>query len=86
LFRRRHPRRTALLIGNLACNGLSTVSTAFKRKCHFSSTDPFTYAPKKTSGVTWERVLKAIRPWLVRSTGCCYCCGSKFDRIRDNTT
>jgi hypothetical protein len=40
LFRRRHPRRTALLIGNLACNGLSTVSTAFKRKCHFSSTDP----------------------------------------------
>jgi hypothetical protein len=30
--------------------------------------------------------LKAIRPWLVRSTGFCYCCGNKFEGIRDDTT
>lgn len=41
---------------------------------------------KKTSGVTWEAVLKAIRPWLLRSTGFCCCCGNKFEGIRDNTT
>ena len=33
---------------------------------------------KNTSGVTWELILRAIRPWLVRSTGCCTCCGSEF--------
>jgi hypothetical protein len=31
--------------------------------------------------VTWEQTLRAIRPWLVRSTGFCFCCGSKFDDI-----
>jgi hypothetical protein len=41
---------------------------------------------KKTSGVTWETVFKTIRPWLVRSTGFCHCCGSKFEGICDDTT
>jgi hypothetical protein len=36
---------------------------------------------KKTSGVTWEQTLRAIRPWLVRSTGYGFCCGSKFDEV-----
>jgi hypothetical protein len=25
---------------------------------------------KKTSGVTWEKVLPAMQPWLIRLTGC----------------
>ena len=29
---------------------------------------------KKTSGVTWERTLRAIQPWLLRSIGFCFCC------------
>jgi hypothetical protein len=33
-----------------------------------------------------EVVLKAIRPWLVRSTGFCYCCGNKFKKTSDDTT
>jgi SRSO17 transposase len=33
---------------------------------------------KKTSGLTWERTLHAIQPWLVRWLGCCACCGTKF--------
>ena len=31
-------------------------------------------------------VLKAIRPWLVRSTGFCCCGGNKFEGVRDDTT
>ncbi len=34
---------------------------------------------KKTSGVTWEQVLPAIQPWLVRWIGCCPCCGKNFE-------
>jgi len=33
---------------------------------------------KKTSGVTWEKVLHAMQPWLIRLAGCCPCCGIKF--------
>ncbi|MEN9631899.1 MAG: hypothetical protein RL077_303 [Verrucomicrobiota bacterium] len=36
---------------------------------------------KKTSGVTWEKILRGIQPWLVRSTGGCFCRGNKFDDI-----
>jgi hypothetical protein len=35
LFRRRHPRRTALLIGNLANNVLSIIPAAIKQKMSF---------------------------------------------------
>jgi SRSO17 transposase len=34
---------------------------------------------KKTSGVTWEQTLNAMRPWLVRWTGLCSCCGAKWN-------
>ena len=40
---------------------------------------------KKTSGVAWERILHAIQPWLVRSSGLCPLCGTKFERIRNDT-
>ena len=35
---------------------------------------------KKTSGVTWERVLHALQPWLVRLLERCPCCKTKFAR------
>jgi hypothetical protein len=35
LFRRRHPRRAALLIGNLANNVLSIIPAAIKQKMSF---------------------------------------------------
>ncbi len=41
---------------------------------------------EKTSGVTWEVVLRAIRPWLVRSTGFCFCRSNNFEGICDDTT
>jgi SRSO17 transposase len=41
---------------------------------------------KKTSGLTWEKSLRAIRPWLLRSTGCCYLCGTKFPENIVNIT
>jgi SRSO17 transposase len=34
---------------------------------------------KKISGVTWEPVLHAIQPWLVRWIGCCPCCGEHVE-------
>ena len=41
---------------------------------------------KKTSGVTWEKVLHAMQPWLVRVIGCCPCCGTEFPpKINDST-
>lgn len=36
---------------------------------------------KKTSDVTWERTLNAMRPWLVRRIGLCSCCGTKWSEI-----
>jgi hypothetical protein len=30
--------------------------------------------------VTWEQILRAIQPWLVRENGYCSCCGSTFER------
>jgi hypothetical protein len=33
---------------------------------------------KKTSGLTLEKILEAIRPWLLRSTGRCPYCRSTF--------
>ncbi|MEN9637139.1 MAG: hypothetical protein RL077_5543, partial [Verrucomicrobiota bacterium] len=34
--------------------------------------------------VTWEQVLHAMQPWLVRLIGCCPCCGTNFDpKIND---
>ena len=36
---------------------------------------------KKTSGVTGEQTLRASRTSLVRSTGSCFCFGSKFDDV-----
>jgi SRSO17 transposase len=36
---------------------------------------------KKTSGVTWEQVLKQMRPWLLKLIGFCHCCGRKFDDV-----
>ena len=41
---------------------------------------------KKTSGATWERILRAIQPWLVRASGYCSCCGAKFDRVSFDST
>ena len=41
---------------------------------------------KQTSGVTWEAALRAIQPWLIRSTGCCPFCKTNFDlKFRDST-
>lgn len=41
---------------------------------------------KKTSGVTWEQVLHAMQPWLVRLIGCCPCGGSNIEpKIIDST-
>jgi hypothetical protein len=41
---------------------------------------------KKTSGVTWERALHAMQPWLVRLIGCGPCCGTEFEpKIVDST-
>jgi hypothetical protein len=34
---------------------------------------------KKTSGVTWEQILRLIQPSLVRSRGYCACCHSKSE-------
>jgi hypothetical protein len=36
--------------------------------------------------VTWEQTLQKIRPWLVRATGYCFCCGHKFNDILFDTT
>ena len=41
---------------------------------------------KKTSGVPWEQILRAIQPWLVRSNGRCPSCGAKFKRVPADTT
>jgi hypothetical protein len=36
--------------------------------------------------VTWEQILRLIQPSLVRASGYCACCRSKFDRIVFDTT
>jgi len=36
---------------------------------------------KKTPGVTWEQVLRRMRPLLLKLVGFCYCCGRKFDDV-----
>jgi SRSO17 transposase len=33
---------------------------------------------RKTSGATWEKVLHALQPWLVRLVGRCPCCKTRF--------
>ena len=41
---------------------------------------------KTTSGVTWEKVLHAMQPWLIRLIGCCPCCGTQFPpKMNDST-
>ena len=37
------------------------------------------YAPKKTSGLTWEQALRAMQPLIVRSRGLCPCCLTEFE-------
>ena len=41
---------------------------------------------EKTSGVTWERVLSAMRPWLARLIGSCPCCRTQFSEIFSDST
>jgi hypothetical protein len=41
---------------------------------------------KKTFGATWEQILRTIQPWLVRWSGLCPFCGTKFERIFEDTT
>ena len=41
---------------------------------------------KKTFGATWEQILRTIQPWLVRWSGLCPFCGTKFKRICNDTT
>jgi hypothetical protein len=41
---------------------------------------------KKTFGATWEQILPTIQPWLVRWSGLCPFCGTKFEGIFENTT
>jgi hypothetical protein len=41
---------------------------------------------KKTSGATWEWILRAIQPWRVRASGYCTFCGTKFDRVTFDST
>jgi hypothetical protein len=41
---------------------------------------------KKTSGLTLEKILEAIRPWLLRSTGHCPYCHATFPEKIDDTT
>jgi len=36
---------------------------------------------KKTSGVTWEQVLRLMRPWLLRHAERCPHCGSILDSL-----
>jgi SRSO17 transposase len=43
-------------------------------------------AAKKTSGLTLEKILEAIRPWLLRSTGRCPYCRSTFPEKIDDST
>jgi hypothetical protein len=31
--------------------------------------------------VTWEQVLRRMRPLLLKLVGFCYCCGRKFDDV-----
>jgi hypothetical protein len=31
--------------------------------------------------VTWERVLRGMRPLLLKLVGFCYCCGRKFEDV-----
>ena len=40
---------------------------------------PIFLRSKKNSCVTWEPALRAIQPWLTRSTGCCPFCKANFD-------
>jgi len=41
---------------------------------------------QKTSGVTWEQMLRQIQPWLLRATGFGRGCGMKFNRILFDST
>jgi Transposase DDE domain len=43
-------------------------------------------AAKKTSGLTLEKILEAIRPWLLRSTGRYPYCHSTFPEKIDDST
>jgi hypothetical protein len=43
-------------------------------------------ASKKSSGLSWERILAAIRPWLLRSTGSCPFCRATFPAQIDDST
>jgi hypothetical protein len=42
-------------------------------------------AAKKTSGLTLEKILEAIRPWLLRSTGRRPYCRSTFPETFDDS-
>jgi len=41
---------------------------------------------KKTSGLTLEKILEAIRPWLLRSIGHCPYCHATFPEKIDDST
>jgi SRSO17 transposase len=50
------------------------------------SSGPCTWPQKKVLGSRWERILAAIWPWLLRSTGSCPFCRASFpDEIDDST-
>jgi hypothetical protein len=36
--------------------------------------------------VTWEQILRTMQPYLVRQSGCCKWCGTKFDKIVIDST
>jgi hypothetical protein len=59
--------------------GAGFIITSCSRPSLTSSFWFSTCAPKKTFGVTWEQILRAIQPWLVREKGYCSSCGTQFE-------
>ena len=56
-------------------------SSCHERHCLPLYPDQLPGGKKKTSGLTLEKILEAIRPWLLRSTGHCPYCHATFPEM-----